>query len=445
MQNAETIQRPARKSKGQRGLVILTMIVLVLVGIGWMWWSRLTATPVVTIPMPTMPSPNAFDLITQACNNIQDEKAVGEAISTRPVAGQHVYTQAEKEALVAKNAGALKELRAAFAHAYMHPPARSINAIFPHFAKQRSMARLLALESQVYASRGEWGRAMNSDLDALELGITVPRGAVLIGQLVGVACEAIGRKGAWEKVDKLSASEAKAAVRRLEKMMAKRFPFADTMEEEKRFGQAALMEMFRDPNWRGKSEWVQMFNSSGGGDFGEKVEEVSLKARLYLYSNGTIFNNYSGYLDRLIARERQPYVVQGPPPSFPNDPISNIFLPVFEQAGVKDRANQAQDALLSVALALRAYRVEQGAYPQKLDELAPKYLTQLPEDPFGQGMFLYKQTGDKYLLYSVGPDKVDDGGRPIDDPSKASGSNANARYLIQLDSKGDVLVGVNKF
>lgn len=442
---SEVVGKTRRRAKSQRGLWIVTIVVAMLAAIGWMWWSGLTRMPVVSIPTPTMPSPNAFDLINQACSNIQDEKQVGEAISSRPVAGQHLYTPAEKAALVAKNATALQELRAAFQHEYMHPPSRSVNDMFPHFAKQRSMARLLMLEGQIYAAREEWGNSMNSDLDAMLLGVTIPRGAVLIGELVGIACEAIGRRGAWEKVEKLNASEAKAAIKRLETMQAKRFSYADTLEEEKRFGQATLLELFRDPNWRNKSDWFSMGANSGSSTWQEKMSEAGAKARLYLYSNGAIFKNYSGHMDSLVARARQPYLEQGPPPAVPADPISEILMPVFEQAGLKDLTNLTQDNLLLTALALRAYQQEQGAYPQNLQELAPKYLSSLPADPFGQGTFVYQRKIGKYLLYSLGPDKRDDGGRPIDDPSRATGSNSNARYFVEQQSKGDIVVGVNKY
>jgi hypothetical protein len=246
-------------------------------------------------------------------------------------------------------------------------------------------------------------------------------------------------------VERVNASEAKQAASRLEKMIAKRSPYADTLEEEKRYGQSILLEMFKNPNWRNSTDWFQTFNSSGGGSVGEKVEEYSLKARLYLYSNGAIFNNYSGHMDRLVARARQPFSQQGPPPPSPKDPMSEILLPVFEQAGLKDLSSLTQDALLFVALGLQAYQQEHGAYPPKLDALVPGYLSKLPADPFGQGTFAYQRKGGKYLLYSVGPDMTDDGGRPIDDPSKASGSNSNARYFVEQNSKGDIVVGVNKY
>lgn len=440
----QAVVKTGRKPRSNRGWIIAGSVVGALALLGLIWWRGLTAAPNITIPQPTMPSPNAFDTFVKACNRIQDDKAIGEAITSRPVAGQHLYTLSEKADLVAKNAGALALLREGFAQEYMHPPARSNEALFPHFAKFRGMARLLMLESEVYAARKEWAKSLDSSLDAMELGIMSPRGAVLIGELVGIACEAIGRRPAWSAVDNLSASEAKAAAARLEKILAKRFSYADTLEEEKRFGQAILMDLFRDPNWRMKSDgFFSVTGDEDSGDVGGSTERIAGKARLHLYSNARFLQNYSGYMDASIAHARMPYATRPPAPSMPNDPLSEVLLPVFDQAQIKDLDTQAEDSMLLVKLALRAYYAENGAYPQSLNGLVPKYLTQIPSDTFGTGPLQYRHKGDKYLLYSIGPDKQDNGGKPIDDPSKISGSSSRARYLVQPGSKGDIVLGIN--
>ncbi len=64
-----------------------------------------------------------------------------------------------------------------------------------------------------------------------------------------------------------------------------------------------------------------------------------------------------------------------------------------------------------LALALSAYRTEHGEYPKTLAELAPTYIDAILKDPFTDGEFYYKQEGDGYLLYSVGRNGKDDGGR----------------------------------
>ncbi len=84
----------------------------------------------------------------------------------------------------------------------------------------------------------------------------------------------------------------------------------------------------------------------------------------------------------------------------------------FQRAA--DRAEQVQHNL-HVAFALAAYQRDQGRYPAKLDELAPKYLPQVPGDIFSGKALNYKQVENGYLLYSVGPNGQDNGGRPRED------------------------------
>jgi len=66
--------------------------------------------------------------------------------------------------------------------------------------------------------------------------------------------------------------------------------------------------------------------------------------------------------------------------------------------------------LTEVALALGAYRTEEGRYPEKLRDLQPKYLGGLPKDPYSGGDYCYGPRGDGYILYSVGPNGVDENG-----------------------------------
>ncbi len=65
-----------------------------------------------------------------------------------------------------------------------------------------------------------------------------------------------------------------------------------------------------------------------------------------------------------------------------------------------------------LALALAAYRADNGSYPGKLADLVPKYIAEIPKDIFNNDADLhYARQGNGYLLYSVGPSGKDDGGR----------------------------------
>ncbi len=66
---------------------------------------------------------------------------------------------------------------------------------------------------------------------------------------------------------------------------------------------------------------------------------------------------------------------------------------------------------LHLAFALAAYRGEHKRYPDKLDVLAPKYVAEIPSDLFSGKTMIYRPLGNGYLLYSVGVNGRDDGGR----------------------------------
>jgi hypothetical protein len=70
--------------------------------------------------------------------------------------------------------------------------------------------------------------------------------------------------------------------------------------------------------------------------------------------------------------------------------------------------------LLMLELALRQYQLENGARPDRLESLVPDYVSHIPIDPYDaqHRPLRYVPTVGGFLLYSVGYDGDDDGGRP---------------------------------
>jgi hypothetical protein len=73
----------------------------------------------------------------------------------------------------------------------------------------------------------------------------------------------------------------------------------------------------------------------------------------------------------------------------------------------------AHARLLTAELGLRSYQAEQGHPPAELKELVPKYLQRVPFDPFSSKPLIYRPQGTNWLLYSIGEDGVDDGGKRV--------------------------------
>jgi len=75
---------------------------------------------------------------------------------------------------------------------------------------------------------------------------------------------------------------------------------------------------------------------------------------------------------------------------------------------------QVHEAL--IACALERYRLAHNAYPETLHALVPQFLDQIPPDIIGGQPLHYRLAGDgKFLLYSVGWNETDDGGKPGSD------------------------------
>ena len=92
-----------------------------------------------------------------------------------------------------------------------------------------------------------------------------------------------------------------------------------------------------------------------------------------------------------------------------------LLMPALRKVqAAADRIDQVENNL-QLAFALAAYQREEGNYPATLDALAPKYLKEVPLDLFSGKPLIYQPSEKGYLLYSVGVNGKDEGGRSFDD------------------------------
>ena len=75
-------------------------------------------------------------------------------------------------------------------------------------------------------------------------------------------------------------------------------------------------------------------------------------------------------------------------------------------------ARQTSVDLARVACALERYRLANGQFPETLEALAPKFIEKLPHDVINGQPLKYRRTDDgQFVLYSVGWNETDDGGK----------------------------------
>ena len=321
------------------------------------------------IPTPAMPDPNAFDGYCRAYQGVlRDEKPI--AI-----------------------------------------PASLVGSSYAAAARFRELARLLALDGSVKARQGDWMGAANAYIDAIKLGVDIPHGSNVIGQLIGAACEAIGRQGLRQIVPHLTYQQARAARIRLGLIESHRTPFADALREEEYEQQSQLLFYFAKPNWITAITSDQFNDSEIFLGHSSEVDRLMFMARLAITGKQRIYDEYTGYQDAVIKSIAGGYALRTSTAAIPADPITDVSIHTFrintdkirDSVEVKTVNGETQNEMLIVALA-------------------------------GQLSYIY--SGSTYVLYSVGPDGEDNDGTPI-----APTYHNIARVFAS--SIGDIVYGIN--
>lgn len=395
------------------------------------------------------PSPNGYDLFLQASKSFvpaippvdpsQDSRELPESQWAQ------AYPTAAKEAWLNRNRDARSTLRQGIQMEAVPPRQYSYETDRrPTHNRFRELARMLVVESRVQGERGNWKGAAESAIDAIAFGHGLKRGAQL-DFLVGSAMAAMGRRQLAKVIPQLNSEQARTATARLEKLYQARVTYGEVLQEDKNFHQAALREKMLSSDWY---EW----HRQGYSDFEGNID-VRQRWELWKAPRRVIMKKLVSHADQLIAESAQPYsklredpletdvkYIQRPPHREADDPLVDS-LEIGTYRWSYERENTA-NALLLVSIALHTHHTEHSRYPKHLTELTPRYLKHIPADPFGDGRtFRYSLLGNRYLLYSLGPDAVDDKGKAIEDETKSTSDRL--RYRVEILSKGDFVAGVN--
>jgi len=115
-------------------------------------------------------------------------------------------------------------------------------------------------------------------------------------------------------------------------------------------------------------------------------------------------------LDQTPGQETGNYVLLGECPSFadPTEPVG--IMPNLLEARTRQSVADARFHLVRTALAARYHLVKTGDFPKSEEDFASLLPSGLPRDAFSPGGLKFTSgTPDLYSVYSVGPDRLDDG------------------------------------
>jgi hypothetical protein len=324
-----------------------------------------------------------------------------------------------------------------------------IDVLLPGSQNQRHLARALEARAMLRLGQGKAEAAWADLLACHRLARLSAQGPVLVQALVGLAIDGMACQGdqALLQHGRLSAGQLRAMRADLDRL-APMPKMVDKLDPGERF-------MFLDAVAAIAREGIDKLSRlDGGGSEPSKVIKALMKqAARVMIDWDVILRMGNTWYDRLAAAYRKPtraerkeafvginkdierMIQEGKDmkslaPSFVGNPrrtlskqIGRIFvcllLPAVSAARDAQDRGDMQFQVTKLGFALAAYRADQGAYPARLAELVPKYISTVPDDLCSAGPLHYARERDGYLLYSVGLNGKDDGGRGYADRDKS--------------------------
>jgi hypothetical protein len=312
-------------------------------------------------PIPPPPNPNAYPELLSAA-----------ALVTRLSPEMLVRDDpTERAAYVAANRPALQAIILALSKPCKAPPdsmnvaKRRAGVITVHALMEA--ARLLSQACRAAEEAGNWNEALEAANAALKLSRVAPAHGTFIDHLKATGFERSATDMLGRRMTLLSPEQCRQAL-------------------------AALREHEQSrPDYGKLAEWDAYYTRWMHRDLANFRSTTGIEWREFI----AVHNPFSSYWTEQAKQAKE---------------VGSVL----NQQAAKAR-------LLQVSLALRLFESENGSPPRELRELVPKFLPELPLDPFAKALPCYRLNGTNWLLYSLGPDEVDNRGIPMTWPSPISG------------------------
>lgn len=278
-----------------------------------------------------------------------------------------------------------------------------INCSLGHLGELKNAVRLLSIETQVYAEKNQRDKAIDTLETMAAIAHSLSKEPMLISQLVLIACDNMTTTTASRIISRCDLSDSQ--LNRLADMiknMQTHSLISVGLVGERCFMASAI----DDGRLRGDAYgngWLDVAFVAArvtGLAYNDLVFNMELLTDAFNASNLSLTMQIKS-----IEAIRKKI-----------DSLGSIHLvsrmtmsgtPRLVEIDLKYATNLR---VAQIAIAAERWRVAHGQLPEKLDQLIPQYIQKIPIDPFDGNRLRYKKTSEGFIVYSIGIDKIDDGG-----------------------------------
>jgi hypothetical protein len=378
---------------------------------------------------------NAADYLTEAFSYYQEW--AGEKRELLPIMGQAQLpprtqplseeTKAVIADCLADNRQALVLLHKGAAIKHCRYPvdfSMGMRALCPYLSPIRTGAQLLNLQAILHTENMQPELAVRSTTSIFGLARSLSKEPMLISQLVRIACQALGVSCLERVLNRTELTDGQLfqlgrMVTNAQDLSAMNRAFAG----ERCFG----IEFCREPTTRG----LQLV-----GEPTPSAPLMVLYRAVGLSDKDAVL--YLDLMDGYIKASKLPLHQRRDAADAVEDKFSKIskihflvriFMPAMSRPTVLDARAIAGLRTAQVAIAIQRYRLTAGELPDNLTDLLPTYLDSVPKDPFDGEDMRYKKLDTGFVVYSIGDDRKDDGGK--ERPRKSGEENYDITFIIE--------------
>jgi len=277
-----------------------------------------------------------------------------------------------------------------------------------HAINLRPGAEMLVLEAHLRARQDDPQGVMESMRAIVRLAESLEKEPLLVSQLVRMTCTGIALELLGELLPHVDFSDDDLA--RLQAEL-EAVSYKEGMQRAMIGERVIGIEVFQNP--------------------AQFAEEVETSAKLPIGSRNDDLLKYLEFMNGIVAATR----LDGPGQLEAAEDWDDELSAFFDNAGLLTKvryvftslmipavgaavqAEHRSEALRRAAvarIAVERYRLKHGKLPDALEQLVPEFLDRLPSDPFDDKPLRYVIRDGKPVIYSIGRDRTDDGGRGDD-------------------------------
>jgi hypothetical protein len=295
-----------------------------------------------------------------------------------------------------------------------------------HLSNLRKGMMLLNLEAICHAENGNSQSAFRSVISGFGLARSLNKEPIILSQLVRTACRGLAVSGIERTINRAEFTDGQ---------LAEIDRFLISAEDHSALARAYAGERCKFLNTLTKSEVLKSMISN---------HDVPITPLLELYKAiGLADMDAMIYLDfineyieitklPLHQRQKASDALEARLTSISNiHVLLHILMPSLSRIATIEIREIAGLRAARTGLAVERYRLANGKLPDSLAELVPAYLESVPKDPFDDNELRYKKLENGFVVYSIGDDLSDDGGKERERSSTKEASNWDVTFIVE--------------